>query len=60
MHLVMPWFFPMAAGVAYAGTRLARDIFHREKRRGPDGLLMLTLAWYPLATWLIAQFISAP
>lgn len=60
MHLVMPWFLPMAAGVAFVGTRLAKGLFHREGRLGSDGLLMLTLAWFPLLMWIIAQFTATP
>jgi hypothetical protein len=58
MHLVMPWFLPLAAVVAYAGTRLAR-----EQRRGEAGkigetLFLLYLTWSPLLYWLLAQFTS--
>ncbi len=56
--MLMPWFIPLAPGVAYAGTRLAVDHHRRKSARLGEPLFLLLLAWCPFLVWIIAQFIS--
>jgi len=58
MHLLMPWFLPLAAGLAFIGSRTARGIYRERGRNSPDGHLMLALAWIPLLVWVVAQWMS--
>lgn len=58
MHLLMPWFLPLAAGSACLLSRTALSVFHERKPKQLDGLLLLALAWFPLMIWVFAQFAS--
>ncbi len=58
MHLLMPWFLPLATGMGVVGTRTAKDFFLREKKKRLEGFLAIVLAWFPLLAWLAAQFAS--
>lgn len=55
MHLVMPWFLPLAALVAWLGTLTAR------RSRAEGGISRATAAWMvilmftPLFCWLLVQ-----
>lgn len=53
----MPWFFPLAALVAFGCTRAAIRIHRGEGRRPWQALLMIGLGWYPVLIWCIAQFL---
>ena len=55
-RFALPWFFPLAAGTAYACSRVALRIHRGEGRRPLQALLMLALGWYPVLVWLVAQF----
>ncbi len=56
LRLQMPWFAPLAAGVAWACTRAALRLRTGEGRRVGEVLLMLGLGWCPLALWLFLQY----
>lgn len=56
VHLVMPWFLPLAALAAWLGVRAALDL--RAEKEAPRSSVawMLILMSLPLLFWLIAQF----
>ena len=58
MHLVMPWFFPLATLAAWLGVRAARDLRTEGETGRRNAWWMLALMFLPLFFWLIAQFIS--
>jgi len=60
-RLSMPWFFPLAAAMAYACSGVALRIYRNDDRKGRktwQAVLMLSLGWYPVLAWGIAQFMS--
>lgn len=59
-RLTLPWFFPLAAAVAHACSRGALRLYRSPERKGRrtwSALLMLSLGWYPVLAWGLAQFI---
>lgn len=56
MHLVMPWFFPLATFVACLGVKTARDLRSEGRSARTTGIWMLSLMSLPLVFWFIAQF----
>ena len=60
MHLVMPWFFPLATLSAWLGTRTAKDLRAEAGSGRKDALWVLALMLLPLFIWLLAQFITEP
>lgn len=58
LHVAMPWFFPLATGVAYACSQVALRLHRGEGRKTWQALLMLALGWYPVLMWIVAQFVS--
>ena len=56
LHLVMPWFFPLATLVAWLGVRTVRN--HRSEGRTArtTARWLLVLMSLPLVFWFIAQF----
>ena len=58
MHLLMPWFLPLAAGTACLLSRTAIVVFQAREGKRLDGLLLMALAWFPLMIWFLAQFTS--
>ena len=58
VHLVMPWFLPLATMAAWLGVRAARDLRTEGEAGRRNAWWMLTLMALPLIFWLIAQFIS--
>jgi hypothetical protein len=58
MHLVMPWFLPLAALVGWMGTASARTLLPGGKQGG-DRRALLVVAWVPLLIWLLVQFIDS-
>ncbi|MFN7958924.1 MAG: hypothetical protein U0P46_11475 [Holophagaceae bacterium] len=59
MHIVMPWFFPLATLVAWLGVRNARSLRSEGRTARTTALWMLTLMSLPLLFWFIAQFTTA-
>lgn len=60
-RLTMPWFFPLAAAVTFACSRGALRLYRSPERKGRktwQAVLMLSLGWYPVLAWGIAQFMS--
>ncbi len=55
VHLVMPWFLPLAALTAWLGLRAVRDIRAEGEEGHAGGWWMLILTLLPLVFWLIAQ-----
>lgn len=53
----MPWFFVLAAPVAYGFTRVAIRINRGEGRKPWQALLMRGLGRYPVLMGCLAQFI---
>ena len=58
MHLVMPWFLPLAALAAWLGARAARDLRAEGGASRPTAVWMLLLMLAPLFFWLVAQVTS--
>jgi hypothetical protein len=58
VHLVMPWFLPLASFAAWLGIRAARDLRTEGETGRRSAWWMLILMFLPLFFWLIAQFIS--
>ena len=58
VHLVMPWFFPLATIAAWLGVRAARDLRSEGEAGRRNAWWMLVLMALPLFFWLIAQFTS--
>ncbi|HJW34137.1 MAG TPA: hypothetical protein VJ505_12280 [Holophagaceae bacterium] len=58
MHLVMPWFLPLATLAAWLGIRAASDLRTTGETGRRNAWWMLILMFLPLFFWLIAQFIS--
>jgi uncharacterized membrane protein YhaH (DUF805 family) len=56
MHVVMPWFFPVATLVAWLGVWTARDLRLEGRSARTNALWLLLLMALPLIFWLIAQF----
>lgn len=56
MHIVMPWFFPLATLVAWLGVKTARDLRSEGRSARTAALWMLSLMSLPLVFWFIAQF----
>lgn len=60
MHVVLPWFFPIASLLAGLGLRSARD-FRAEGRPGrKNAVWMVVLMGFPLLIWLMAQVAAQP
>lgn len=58
MHLVMPWFFPLAAFVAWLGVRSARELRAEAERARTNALWMLIVMFLPLLIWLANQVMA--
>ena len=58
MHLVMPWFLPLAALTAWLGIRAARDLRVEGGASRRAAVWMLLLMWVPLFFWLVTQVAS--
>jgi hypothetical protein len=58
MHLVMPWFLPLAALTAWLGTRAARSLHAEGGASRRAAAWMLLLMWVPLFFWLVTQIAS--
>lgn len=58
MHLVMPWFLPLATVAAWLGVRAAHDLRSEGGNGRANAWWMLILMVLPLFFWLIAQFTS--
>jgi len=58
MHLVMPWFFPVATLVAWLGVRTSRDLRSEGASARTSARWMLVLMTLPLVFWLITQVTS--
>lgn len=58
MHLVMPWFFPLATLTAWLGLRAARDLRIEGETGRRNAWWALVLTFLPLFFWLIAQVTS--
>jgi hypothetical protein len=52
----MPWFLPLAAFMGWLGTRMVREMGHRDSKRKGEAVLALTIMWFPLLAWLLTQF----
>lgn len=59
LHFAMPWFLPLAAGVAYACSRVAMRLHRGEGRKTGQALVILAIGWYPVLSWLVVQFLPA-
>jgi hypothetical protein len=59
MHIVMPWFFPLATLVAWLGVRTARDLRSEGRAARTTARWMLALMSLPLVFWFIAQITAA-
>lgn len=55
--VALPGLIPLLALVAFGCTRAGIRIHRGEGRRPWQALLMISLGWYPVLIWLIAQFI---
>ncbi|NWJ40999.1 MAG: hypothetical protein HXX12_08510 [Geothrix sp.] len=60
MHLVLPWFLPLATLVAWLGLRTARDLRAESGAGRKNAVWMLVLMFFPLFVWLMAQFTTHP
>lgn len=60
MHLVMPWFLPLATFSAWLGTRAARDLRVEGETGRRNAWWMLVLMLLPLFSWLLAQVSAEP
>ncbi len=60
VHIVMPWFFPLASFVAWLGMRSAHEMRHERGSANKNGIWMLVLMCVPLFAWLLVQFLSQP
>ena len=59
MAIRMLWFMPLGIVTGLGGVQLARQLIHQDgpqSRAKVRGLLILT--WFPLAIWLINQFMT--
>jgi len=60
LHLVMPWFLPVAILIGLMGFKIGMEEGHLSmgKRRRLDRWLILLVAWMPAFCWLMAQFVQ--
>jgi hypothetical protein len=58
MHLVTPWFLPLAAGVLWIGIHTVRDMPHESRRHRTQAIQLLCIAVIPLLIWLTVQISS--
>ena len=58
MHLVMPWFFPLASLVTWLGFRTTKDARAEGPSAWATACWLRALMALPLLFWLITQFTS--
>jgi hypothetical protein len=58
--MLMPWFFPLALGVGYVGTRTSLRARHTLKggKRDSGWWMLLIVAWLPCFCWIASQLID--
>jgi hypothetical protein len=57
--MIMPWFIPLAVLVGIGATRTGLRMRHaRRTREEWDWCVLLVLGWFPLACWILAQFVT--
>jgi NhaP-type Na+/H+ or K+/H+ antiporter len=55
----MLWFLPVGVLTGLGGIRLTRQLTRADGRRNrARALFLLTLAWLPLAAWLLNQIFN--
>lgn len=59
MHLLMPWFLPLAGLSLWFGVHTVHDMPHESHRHKRQAMQLLCIAVIPLLVWLIAQFIES-
>ena len=54
------WFVPLALVIGIAGTRTALHARHTLKvhRKDRSWWLPMVLGWFPLACWILSQFVA--
>jgi hypothetical protein len=58
MHILMPWFLPLGAFMAWLGARSARQIKSEGGSGRSKAMWLITLMTIPLLCWFLAQFLS--
>jgi hypothetical protein len=58
MHLIMPWFLPIGAFIAWLGCRTSQQVWNKGDTSRTQALWLIILMLFPLFCWLMTQFIS--
>jgi hypothetical protein len=58
MHLVMPWFLPLAGFVVWTGLLTVKDLPHESHRARIQVIQLLGISLIPLLVWLTVQITS--